>query len=115
MVKIYFSKEEKYLLLISLFLFLMIIGGCLNEIVMDKNSNRMPFLADYSYKDEEYFSFNLNTNEIPKLWILSDIIPFKNYLLSVGDVLLFFSGFCFSIISWVYTSFKYKNAIDYER
>lgn len=108
-MQIKLTKTEKILLGMCISLLLLSLGGLSNMIVTEKNDCKMPFLADYNYESEDYFSFQLDKK--PELWYLSDIIKVRNRILSIGDILAYQSVLVISILGFMFIYLKIKDEI----
>ena len=102
------AKQEfkiKLIILITITtLFISLFGGFLNNFVISKNNEMMPFDAKPFFSEDCFYAYKkINTGNIYdleckskkdiKFYILSDIIPFKDTLYSIGDILLIFAIF----------------------
>ena len=67
---------------------------------MKDNSCRMPVKSDIKFSEEEYFSFQ-NNSQVNN-WFLSDVIYLGNRIISVGDIFLYFGG-GISVILGIYS------------
>gem|GEM_PF-3525349 len=74
---------------------LSIAGACLNIIVMYKNGGKMPvrtkYLGETGKKYLASSSLHVKMAEDTKCKILGDIIPIRNYVYSIGDILMLVS------------------------
>lgn len=106
-MQIKFSKQEVLLLGMILGFMILMCGGNLNSWVIEGNNGKMPFIADYNYIDKEYFSFNM-TNK-PRFWIFSDVIDIGDYILSIGDVLLYLGA---TIVIFFLALYEYVKLME---
>lgn len=112
-MKFKLSKEEKILGSIIICLVVVMYGGVFNLWAQEANGGKMPFLANYHYIDNEYFSFTFQNK--PSLWFLSDIIPHGNGICSIGDVLMWQGLFVFPLLAGLYAYIKLKDARKNEK
>lgn len=109
-------KREKLLIIVSLSIFLILIGSGLNQLVVSANNKKMPVLTNKSFETVEHFSFNFE-DYYPKYWILSDIISVKikdiHYIFSVGDLFIFqgiiIIPFCLFYYSYLLAKIQTKH------
>jgi len=100
------TNSEFYLFLCILSLLLMSIGGTLNFIVITNNGGKMPVLGYSSFETESH-RFYKNITE-SNYWYLGDIIGKQDrIMISIGDILMYFSVVFFSVCSYKF----YKSKI----
>lgn len=99
-----FEKLEKNFIILDSFvlvLFCMIvllIGSMTNFAVMLRNNGKMPIYLSYEFIDETYFSFQDFSSEEVNYPYLADIIWLNNYVMSVGDIIIYLSFLFLTIV-----------------
>ena len=80
-------REAKYLALIIIIAQAVFMVGVFgNYMAIVGNDCKMPVLSSYNYDSDEHFSYQ--DKEEVNYHIFTDIIPIKNYLASIGDLLM---------------------------
>jgi len=107
-MKIKVTLTERVLLWDIFCTYLFIFGLFSNTLVIKSNNDKMPFLSDYKYEDNEHFSFQIENK--PKFWIFSDIIPAGDYIFSIGDILMFQGILTIPFLLSLYLYLKIKKS-----
>ena len=99
-----FEKLEKNFLILNFFVLVLfcivmvLIGSGMNFAVMLNNNGKMPIYTSYEFTDETYFSFQDFSSEGVNYPYLADIIWLKNYVVSVGDIIIYLSFFFLIVV-----------------
>lgn len=95
-------------------IFLVLIGGAMNMFVMGNNGCQMPVKTKLNNYQPCYFSIEKTSDA--KFGLLGDIfkvtIKNKEYLFSIGDILIFLSGIIFVGLSVVKIYNNFKGEIE---
>jgi len=75
-----------YLFLFNITSGIHIAGSAMNVLAIKSNDFRMPVYSELNYSTDSHFSFT-EKEEINN-YLLTDIIPFGNWMWSVGDFLV---------------------------
>ena len=86
-------------------LLLILIGGSLNQFVIEKNQNFMPTLTKISLDgiyggSDGHFYYN-NFNQV-NYWFLTDIFEINNVVYSLGDFVIIFGAIVFTISAFIF-------------
>ena len=105
------TKSERVLFFAILFLVVLLIGGIMNNIVIEENNCKMPVLGVENYLGDKHINFE-KFDEV-NYAILADIIGIKGKIMfSIGDVFLIIAalGSSFMLINfWVILQRKIKE------
>lgn len=107
---------QSIILISIILLFVSVFGGFLNDFVVSKNSGMMPVYYEncfYSYFENNGHNVysTCQNKEVINYYFLSDIIPFKNSIYSIGDILMLLAiyGNLILLIILVHISMKYRR------
>lgn len=86
----------------------MLVGASANFVAMTDNNGKMPFYSQIDYSSTTHFSFQ-NKDEINHYY-LTDIIPFRNALFSIGDLIMFCGLGVYGIVAFLlFSEFMRKS------
>jgi len=97
------TKREIYLLGVCLSLFALVIGITFNFVAVVENEGKMPVLMSGLKERIETDNHFYHSDKQVNYYYLTDILDVGDYIISVGDVLIFASILSSGIFTFFYT------------